>query len=270
VINFSEILWKSGRKKNAGFRSDLVATSEDIQTASSLDHTPVENVQIKPGSRIALLTDSRSASADRFRFIRMRLRELRELAKLRSLIITSPLAEDGKSTVAISLATALAEGGRQSVLLIEADLHRPSLASSLGLRPKHGLAECLEDGLDPLAQIRKVAPLGWYLLSAGEPRSNPTELLQSDALPTVLQSLSPHFDWILIDTPPVLPLTDALQISREVDAILLVTRAGRTPREAVEETVKLIGRKHLVGIILNGAEGLTRLYSRYNERYRKT
>ncbi len=269
MINFSELLWKSGRPRVHGRKSASFNPSEEVQVVSALKYIPAEKAEIDPAGKVARLTDPRSPSADRFRYLQMRLHELRELAKLRSLAITSPVPEDGKSTIALSLATALAEGGKRSVLLIDGDMHRPSLVKSLGLQPRAGLAECLEDGLDPMEQIRKVKPLAWYLLQAGTPRDNPTELLQSDALSTVIQRVVPHFDWILIDTPPVLPLTDALSLSRQVDATLLVARAGRTGREAIEESLRLIGRKHVVGIVLNGAEGLNRLYSQYAGYYGK-
>lgn len=243
--------------------------AEETEISSALKHALVEKVTLEPDSRAALLMDPQSAGADRFRYLRMRLQDLRQIAKLQSLVITSPIPEDGKSTLAMCLATALAEGGKRSTLLIEADLHHPTLGSSLGLRPARGLAECLESEFDALSEIRKIEPLGWYLLHAGKAKGNPTELLQSDALSALMQRVSPHFDWIVIDSPPALPLTDAFSLSRQVDATLLVARADRTPREAIEETLKLIGRKHVVGIILNGAEGLTGLYSKYYGSYPK-
>lgn len=267
MINFSELLWKAGPTKDRRLRSVKVAPSEEFEPLSALRNVPAEKAELETGSRLLLLTDPRSASADRFRYLRMRLRELRELAKLRSLVITSPLPDDGKSTIAMALSTTLAEEGKHPTLLIEADLHHPTLASSLGLKAHAGLAECLEKGLDPLSQIRKVEPLGFYLLQAGMPRGNPTELLQSDALATLMQTLSLHFDWILIDTPPALPLTDAVALSRQVDATLLVARADRTSREAIEQTLKVIGPKHVLGIVLNGAAGLNKLYSDYYGYY---
>jgi len=242
---------------------------QEIEISSVLKHAQIEKVVIEPNSRVALLMDPLSAAADRFRYLRMRLQDLRQVAKLQSLVITSPLPEEGKSTMAMCLATALAEGGKHSTLLIEADLHHPTLGASLGLRPERGLAECLESEFDPLSEIRKIEPLGWYLLHAGKTKGNPTELLQSETLSGLMQRVAPHFDWILIDSPPALPLTDAFSLSRQVDATLLVARADRTPREAIEETLKLIGRKHVVGIVLNGAEGLTSLYSKYYGSYRK-
>src|SRR6202022_3963639 len=111
--------------------------------------------------------------------------------------------------------------------------------------------------------IRRVEPLNWYLLPAGSPAANPTELLQTPALSAVMQKLSPYFDWILIDSPPILPLTDALMLQRQSDATLLVVRAGATPDESVEEAIALVGRQNIAGVVLNGIEGLDRLYGKY-------
>ena len=233
----------------------------------NLECLPAEEVQLLPESRLVFHTDTRGPGADRYRYLRMRLRELAEAGKLRSLLITSALPQDGKSTTALNLATALAEQGKRSVLLIEADLHHPTLREQLGIKSWPGLAECLEDGLDPVLAVRRLTPLDWYLLPAGVPRGNPTELLQSDALSSVISKLSPHFDWILIDSPPLTPLTDALALARQVDASLLVVRAHRTPRDAVERAVELLGRKRVAGVVLNRLEGLDRVYSKYYGYY---
>jgi len=197
----------------------------------------------------------------------MRLRELWNAGKLSTLLITSPLPGDGKSTIALNLATALAEQGKRTVLLVEADLHHPSLTQQLGIPTQAGLAECLEHGMNPMSNVRRIEPLGFYLLSSGEPRGNPTELLQSEALSTIMQELSAYFDWILIDSPPVMPLTDALSLARHANASLLVARAGHTPRQAIEQTVKLLGNGHVIGVLLNGVEGLHRIYSKYYGYY---
>ena len=147
--------------------------------------------------------------------------------------------------------------------MIEGDLHHSHLARHLGLDAWPGLTECLDGGINPLSAIRRVKPLGWYFLSAGGPRSHATELLQSATLSGVMQKLSPYFDWVVIDSPPVLPLTDALSLQRQTDAYLLVVRAEQTPREAVEAAVALLGKQQMLGIVLNGVEGLDRLYSSY-------
>jgi capsular exopolysaccharide synthesis family protein len=231
--------------------------------ASEFERIAVEEVHVRPESRIIFHTHPNSPGADRFRLLRMRLRVLWNARKIRTLLITSPLPGDGKSTIALNLATSLAEGGKRTVLLIEADLHRSPLTKQLSLKAGPGLAECLEGGLNPVSAIRRLESLGWYLLTAGQPHSNPTELLQGDALSVVIEKLSPHFDWILIDSPPVVPLTDALSLARHTIASLLVTRAGQTPSEGLERAIALLGREHVLGIVLNGVEEPDQLYSGY-------
>jgi capsular exopolysaccharide synthesis family protein len=230
---------------------------------------PVGEVQVQSLGRIVTLTDPRSPGADRFRYLGMRLRELRETAKLRTLVVTSPLPRDGKTTIALNLATTLATIGNHSVLLIEADLHCPTVAKNLGIEPRPGLAECLEQGLDPVTALQRVEPLGWHLLHAGTPISNPTELLQSELVPRIVQTLSSRFDWVVIDAPPVAPLTDAVSLSRHADATLLVVRAGRTPRESVEEALAAIGRENVAGIVFNADDQLNHHYSKYRGYYGK-
>jgi capsular exopolysaccharide synthesis family protein len=238
-----------------------------VEEALQLKHILTEEVHVHPGSRIVLHTDPSSPGADRFRYLRMCLRELWNAGKLRSLLITSALPQDGKSTMSLNLATALAEGGRRSVLLLEADLHNPSLSKQLGLENRSGLSDCLEGVLNPLSAIRRLEPLNWYFLPAGNAVGHPTELLQTEALTLLMQKLSSLFDWVLVDSPPVIPVTDALSLARQTSATLLVAREGYTPREAVEKTVALIGKQRLLGVILNGVDGLERLYSGYHGYY---
>ena len=198
----------------------------------------------------------------------MRLRVLKTMGKLKSLLITSALPQDGKSTMALNLATVLATGWKPPFSDRGRPLSPQRLAAPGPSRPARvGGMPRKWFGSD--VRIRRLEPLRWYLLQAGDHHGNPTELLQSDSLPGVLQRLSPHFDWILVDTPPVAPLTDALLIAQHVDGCILVVRADRTPREAVEEAIKLLGPKRVLGILFNGAEGLNRLYSKYYGYYGK-
>lgn len=227
-----------------------------------------------PQCRIAMVDEAASLGADRFRYLRMRLREVRDLANLRTLLVTSPLAQDGKSTIILNLATTLAERGKKSVLVIEADLHRPSLGEKLGLLSnkqlkENGLAQCLEQERDPFGLLWKLDPLNWFLLPAGKSKENPTELLQGERMGKLVQQLVPHFDWVLIDSPPVLPLTDAALLSRYVDASLLVVRAHQTPRDAVEQALSTLGKKHVLGVLLNAHDGVNKSYAKYGGYYAK-
>lgn len=224
----------------------------------------VETAELRPESRLVCYADPRSPAADRFRFLRMKLKAHWKTGKLKKLLISSPLPHDGKSTILLNLATTLAEHGKRTVLVIEADLHHSSLAEILRLRPWTGLSECLtHEATCPLSAIRHIDPLGWYLLPAGEPRRNPTELLQTPAFGHILEQLTSFFDWILIDSPPVVPLTDSISLQQHVDASLLVVRADRTPGEAVEQSIELLGKKNILGIVLNGVEVSDHLYYQY-------
>ena len=219
---------------------------------------------VSPESRVVVHTDPRSAGADRFRVAQIRLRSIQASRKLRTLLITSPLPADGKSTVALNLATSLSEKGKCPVLLLEADVYRPTLVKKLGLTPWPGLTESFEGKSDPMLAIRRIEPLGFYLLPAGQPMEDGSSLLQSDFTSQLIKGLSSSsFSWILIDSPPTTPIADILTLRAQSDATLLVVRAGQTPLETIEESTRNLGRDHVLGIILNGVEGLDRVYSKY-------
>jgi capsular exopolysaccharide synthesis family protein len=268
-----------------GSAVSAVASSPDIRVAEppqelpkagavpphksfDINQVPVENGKITPASRIVYFSEPESPGADRFRLLRMRLWPIWESGKLKTLLVTSAQAQDGKSTVVLNLATALAEQGQRRVVLVEGDLYHPTLSKRVGLPNLAGLAECLERGEDPLSLLRRIEPVGWYLLSAGELNGNATELLQSPTLAQVFEKLAPHFEWIIIDSPPVIPLTDTLSLKHHADAGLLVVRADRTPRSMVESAVARVGSKHLLGLVFNGSEELERAYSDYGKYYR--
>jgi capsular exopolysaccharide synthesis family protein len=249
-------------------RPQVSADPPAADLSPELGTVPVADVQIGPDLRLFVHTDPKGLAADRFRLLRLRLWSLRNIGKLKTILVTSPFPGDGKSTIVLNLATALAEGGTRKVLLIDADLHHASLNQQLRISASGGLTECLKDGLNPLFAIKRIEPLGWYLMPAGVSVPNPTELLQAGSVSSVIQKVSPHFDWVIIDSPPVIPLSDAVSLTRHTDATLLVARAGRTPEHAIESAITLLGSKHVIGIALNGVDGLDRAYSKYAGYYR--
>jgi len=221
-------------------------------------------------SRVVVYHDPNSAGADRFRLVQIRLKSMQAARKLKSILITSPLPGDGKSTVSLNLATVLCENGKVPVLLVEGDVHRPTLVKRLGLKPWPGLIECYKHGHDPMLAIRRIEPLGFYLFPAGQPPEDSGSLIQSNFTAQLIKGpLSSLFGWILIDSPPTTPVADILTLKAQADATLLVARAGETPREAIEESTRNLGRDHVLGIVLNGVEGLHRTYYKYYG-YRKS
>jgi capsular exopolysaccharide synthesis family protein len=240
---------------------------QPTKPSKSLEFIPVEKAEIVPASRIVVWDNPQALPADRYRMLRMQLERLRGDGKLKTVLLTSPSPEDGKSTVALNLASILAKHGKRQVLLLEADLRCPSLTRRLGLKSWPGLTECLSNRLDVMAAVRQIDPLQFYLLPAGAPVEDPAELLHSDALTHCVEAVSKEFDWVLIDAPPTTPIPDALILKTRADACLLVARAGKTRREQLEESVQLLGPKSVLGIVLNGMEGLEKRYSGYYENY---
>ena len=223
-----------------------------------------EECTLSPESRVVVHQDPTSPGADRFRLAQIRLKSLQASRGLKSILITSPMPGDGRTTVSLNLATALSENGRVPVLLLEADVYRPTVLRRLGLKPWAGLSECSRRGEDPMLAIRRINPLGFYLLPAGGSMDDETNILQSTFTSQLVKSLSASsFGWVLIDAPPTTPVADVLTLNAQTDATLLVARAGETPREAIEESARSLGRDRIIGIILNAVEGLNKIYSKY-------
>jgi Mrp family chromosome partitioning ATPase len=256
---------KNGFEPEEGFAS--LTPEDSLQVWEGVDFClPVgmEECTISAETRAVVHDDPTSAGADKFRLAQLRLKSLQAARRLKSILITSPLPGDGKSTIALNLATVLSENGNVPVLLLEADVYRPTLVKRLGLKPWAGLTECYRRGEDPMLAMRRINPLGFYLLPAGQPVEDGVNLLQSNFTSQLLSSLSSSaFKWILIDSTPTTPTAEVLALREKTDATLLVVRAGKTPQEVIEESVLSLGRDHIVGIILNGVEGLNQAYSKY-------
>jgi polysaccharide biosynthesis transport protein len=263
-------IFEALRKSEQGVEkhpTSLQALHKPLDEGPGLQSVAIERVQIPPEGRVVVHSDPRSLGADRFRLLRTRLSELAAKAKVKTVLLTSPVPQDGKSTVTLNLATALAEHGKRSVLVLEADFSHPSLSGILGISSGVGLAECLQGDSDPIAALRRIEPLGWYFLQAGTSVSNPSELVQSKLFAPLVAMFEARFDWILLDSPPIAPVADILALKAQVDGCLLVVRAGQTQRELVEEAVRQLGREHVLAIVLNGAEGLDRTHSKYYGKY---
>jgi capsular exopolysaccharide synthesis family protein len=241
---------------------DLIEKQRQNQALVTTEH-----VRIDPESRLVVWENPRSLWADRFRILRMHLQKLQNARKLKTLLLTSPSPQDGKSTVALNLATILVGKENNRILLLEADLRCPSLTARLGLKTWSGLSKCLENDSDPMRSVRRIEPLGFFLLPAGVTARDPTELLQLDRLTEIIRILSACFDFILIDSPPTTPMADTLALKSRADASLLVVRAVETARESVEQSIQQLGKSHVLGIILNGLAGLEKEHSHYYQRY---
>src|SRR3989441_9683581 len=172
------------------------------------------------------------------------------------IMVTSALPQEGKSTTSINCAIVLAQKGVR-VLLIDADLRRPSIHKTLGMGPRSGLSNVLT-GSTTLQQAITRTPIlpNLHVLPAGTPPPNPAELLASTNMKDVLAQLREEYDHIVLDTPPTLSVTDAVVLSPRADAVVLVIRSGQTTKQALRRSrdVLLQVNAKVSGVLLNAVD----------------
>jgi protein-tyrosine kinase len=182
---------------------------------------------------------------------------------IKIVMITSALAGEGKTLTATNLALTFSESYRRSVLLVDADLRRPSLHETFQVPNVSGLGDGLRAGQDEKLTLVEISPR-LTLLTAGRPDPDPMSGLASERMKHLLAEAAARFDWVIVDTPPVGLLPDANLMGRMVDASLFVIRAGRTPHSVIQKAVSAIGRDRIMGVVLNGTdESLDTSYSYY-------
>jgi protein-tyrosine kinase len=194
------------------------------------------------------------AGSERFRTLRSRLCQIASTRTLRKLLVTSGVAGEGKTFVASNLAQSIVQQAERRVLLIDADLRAARLHAAFGAPGRPGLTEYLRGEADDYAVIQKGTDGNLCLIPAGSEVSNPSELLLNEKMKHLLNSLTPIFDWIIIDSPPALPVHDASILADLADGVLLVLRAGSTDLEVAEKAAAEFRSKNLLGVVLNQVE----------------
>ncbi|HEX9628724.1 MAG TPA: polysaccharide biosynthesis tyrosine autokinase, partial [Pyrinomonadaceae bacterium] len=190
----------------------------------------------------------------------------------KSLLVTSSVPAEGKTTTVVNTATVLAQTGAQ-VLVIDADMRRPRLHHVFGLSNNDGLSGILSSDMteaDVLSKINKFRDTNIYLLSSGAIPPNPAELLGSAQMKRLLDMVGETFNYIVIDSPPIASFTDGVLISSLVDGVLLVVHGGKTSRQVVKRTRQMlheIGAK-IIGVVLNKAEVRSSDYYYYHYGYK--
>jgi capsular exopolysaccharide synthesis family protein len=202
---------------------------------------------------VGSLKDSGSLVGEELRLLAAKVQDLRRERRISCLALTSALPGDGKSTVSLGLASALAREPGRRVLLLEADIRRPSLTPTLGLPPAPGLGEWLNGKLD-YVPVRRVEPGGFFLLVAGQADLERPEALGSPRMDALLRATRGLFDFVLLDAMPLLPVADAVLIQDMVDGFLLVVRSRQTPRDALQEALARLRPDRVVGVVLNDHE----------------
>lgn len=233
----------------------------DTKVRSEVDVRAVSNRSILgviafdegvPEHPVILRADPQGAAAEAIRRLRTNLQFIGVAQQARSLVITSSVPGEGKTTTAINLAVSLADAGSR-VLLVDADLRRPSIAEYLGLEGRVGLTTALIGKASVEDVVQPWSDSSLDILPAGQVPPNPSELLGSAAMRALLDQLTADYDMVLIDSPPVLPVTDAAVLGRQVGGALLVAGMDRIHRPQLRETLESLETAgcEVLGLVMN-------------------
>ncbi len=205
---------------------------------------------------------------EQFKALRAKLEYLIDSRKCKVVGITSAIAGEGKTLLSTHLAINLAATGRKKVLLIDVDLRKSDLANGLAIAPRPGLSEFLLASATPPDIVRNSLAPGLFIIPGGERIADPADLLAGDRFREFLRQVRDKFDVVLLDTPPVLPVADTLNIKEQVDGFIMVFRAGFTPHPELRQAVEELGEKSVLGVVINGvAPRRQKYYQRYYGKY---
>ena len=213
--------------------------------------------------------DDGARGTEEFRTLRSRLYHAREKMPLKKVLVTSALPKEGKSFTAANLAQVLVRQHGRRVLLIDADLRGPRLHMMLGTTSSPGLVDYLQGDCDEFSIMQRGPMENLFFIPSGQETSNPAELVSNGRLKTLLQRVEALFDWIIIDSPPAVPVSDAGVLAKACDGVLLVVRSNTTPVDMARRARQEFPDDSLVGVVLNGANGDAMPYTRYYYSYQK-
>ena len=235
---------------------------------SELESVRTAQVNLSQNARLVALTDPRGLGAEKFRALATRLEHLRKDRELKCLQITSAVGNEGKTLVAGNLAVTLAKHTASRVLVVEGDLHLPKLAPLFGLGQLQGIGEwwAARDEKERIAQyVYRLSEIPIWFMGAGTMSDQPSQILQSARFAETFVRLASWFDWVVIDSPPILPLVDANLWARVVDGTLFVVREGVTPVRALKKSFDSLDNPKLIGMVLNEASEFDR--TSYADQY---
>jgi len=215
-----------------------------------------------PNVNVFLSSGLSPRGAEQFRTLRSRLYQLRNTTPMRVILVTSSIPGEGKTFIANNLAQAIVRQPDRRALLIDADLRCSRLHVPLGAPSTPGLTDYLRGEADEMKVIQQGPEANLCFIPGGNDVTNPSELLHNGRLKTLLDRVTPVFDWVILDSPPCLPVADSVLLADYSDCILMVVRAGTTPMETAQRALQELNGKNVAGVILNSVEE-NHLYGSY-------
>lgn len=251
------------------YLDDRVNTTEDVERATALPTLgviPTVRGEVRP-----LLTghDPFSSIVESFRSLRTSIHYTAIDQQVRTLLVTSSHAREGKSTTSANLAIAMAQEGKR-VVLLDGDLRHPTVAKIFDVDRSVGLTNVLAGELSLEAALQETEVKGLRVLGCGPMPPNPAEILSSRAMQALLEELQSYSDLIIVDTPPVLPVTDTQILAGRADGVVLVVEAGETRRGALRQSCQILHQTkvRVMGIVLNKIDQNSKGYYYYRYSYR--
>jgi capsular exopolysaccharide synthesis family protein len=212
--------------------------------------------------------DPKSPISEAYRTLRTNFQFATLQSKPRTVMVTSAVPGEGKTTTAVNMAVTISDRGMR-VLLVDTDLRRPNVHRVLKMERGPGLADILREGIDPARVIRPTRVQNLWIVSSGRVPPNPSELIGSERMGQVIRHLGASFDLVVCDAPSILVVTDPVLLSTHVDTVVLVVSANNARRETIQRACKLLqtANAHIAGVVLNGLEVTRRHYYYYYYYY---
>src|SRR5262249_4146330 len=218
-------------------------------------------------SNVFLNSNLSPHGAEQFRTLRSRLYQLRSSQTLRTVLITSSVPAEGKTFVTNNLAQAIVRQPDRRALIIDADLRCARLHVPLGAPSAPGLTDYLRGEADEMSIIQHGPEGNLCLIPGGNEVTNPSELLSNGRLKKLLDRLTPVFDWVLLDSPPCVPVADPSILAELCDGVILVVKAGSTPTDLAQKACQELSGRNIVGVVLNSVDKTSAYGSYYYEQY---
>jgi protein-tyrosine kinase len=275
-----EALKKAARERSSRLSSDVPTDFVDVSTDVSRTTSPPTDRTVpllddlatvlsfeelvkrcahpkwQPDPRINVFLDADSSQTDAecFRTLRSRLFQIAGIRPLKRVLVTSSIPAEGKTFVAANVAQSIVRQDNRRVLLMDGDLRVSRMHHVLGAPGTPGLTEYLRGEADEIAVIQRGLEGNLCFIPGGSPVANPSELILGERMKKLLDLLTPTFDWIIVDSPPALPVHDASMLADLCDGVLFVVRAGSTHFEIAERGSSEFRDKNLLGVVLNRVE----------------
>lgn len=251
----------------ANLSPSVVPAHASLANPFNLDALLTNSVQLpwKPDARTMLFFngDDMVRGAEQFRTLRSRLYLTREKMSLKKVLVTSALPREGKSFTAANLAQVMVRQHGRRVLIIDGDLRAPQLHVMLGTTSTPGLADYLRGESDEFSIMQRGPVENLFFIPSGRQTANPVELVANGRLKLLMQRVEPLFDWIVVDSPPAVAVSDASLLAKACDGVLMVVRSNATPFDMARRARQEFPDQTLVGVVLNGADNSVTAYTQY-------